>query len=470
MRRNLRWQLTVAFALVSLLVLSLLAGVGLWFGRQTYLSLKADLVKQEIVSNVRTHYQLHGTLEGLAPQEKPPGETSASPVAASPPALPPVERGSTPGVPPFIVLDSAYQVVAETAGYPRGTVIPAAQRVGLTPIAVRDKVVAYLLPTGTPPQLDAASRTFLTRSTVALVLITLLAVLLASALGAALSRQVLEPLQALRRGVRTLTHGQHPQPLPDAPSAELAELSRAFNTMSAELERRRIASQQFSADIAHELGTPLGIMRGTLEAMQDGTLPVTPERLTRLQGQVLYVMHVAADLRLLSLADAGDLKLNHQAIRVDRLLDDLNSAFQAQVQAAGLTLEVRSVPLNFQADPVRLTQIMNNLIQNALNHTPSGGTITLRAQQPHPAMLEISVQDTGTGIPDAQLPFVFDRLYRSDTSRSKPGSGLGLSISRMLAEAHGGTLELSSVEGYGTTATLKLPNELLSGVPPAVQT
>ncbi|GGS25834.1 hypothetical protein GCM10008961_16650 [Deinococcus knuensis] len=238
--------------------------------------------------------------------------------------------------------------------------------------------------------------------------------------------------------------------------------------MAAELERRRIASQQFSADIAHELNTPLSVIRGTLEAMQDGTLPATPERLARLQVQAGQVQHIAADLRLLSMADAGDLTLRPESLRADHLLEELAGAFSEAADRQGVTLHApplhaHAPPLTVQADPLRLGQILGNLLQNALNHTPAGGRVTLTASalsfsdDGAPGELAVTVQDTGCGIPAHQLPLVFDRLYRADPSRSRPGSGLGLSIARTLAEAHGGRLTLTSVPGQGTTATLTLP-------------
>lgn len=453
MLRNLRSRLVLAFTLVSLLALALLAGVTLWYGRDTYLSLKAEQVQRDIENNVRVYYGLHGTLAGLAPQEKPPEEQAVTPT----PPTPPHPAATPPTPPPFVVLGSDYRVVSGVTGYAGGALIPVKQRGALVAVKLADRTVAYLLPTGTPPQLNAASRAFLNRTGWALLGVVGLSTLLAALVGAWLARQLLEPLQALRGGVRSLTRGEQPAALPNSSTAELTELSQAFNTMTAELERRRIASRQFSADIAHELGNPLSIMRGTLEAMQDGTLPVTPERLTRLHTQTEYLMHLAGDLRLLSLADAGDLHLKLQGVDIALLLSEVSSAFQAQAQARGVTLSTRAHPSSIQADPLRVTQILHNLVQNALNHTPAGGQITLSADPVGTEWLDIRVQDTGTGIPAEHLPHVFERLYRADPSRSTPGSGLGLSMARTLAQAHGGTLELASQVGQGTAAVLRLP-------------
>ncbi|GGS25842.1 hypothetical protein [Deinococcus knuensis] len=182
MPRTLRLQLTVTFTLVNLLVLTLLSGVVFGFGRQTYLNLKREQVRLDIVNNVRTHYQLRGTLAGLTPQERPPEETAS-----------PGHRQDPPGQPPFIVLDSQYRVAADVPGTPRGTPVPVTGR-DLTAVRVQGRVVAYLLPTGTPPQPDATSRAFLNRAGLALAACTLLTLTLAVTLGVLLSRPLLAPL------------------------------------------------------------------------------------------------------------------------------------------------------------------------------------------------------------------------------------------------------------------------------------
>lgn len=445
--RRLRARLIRAFTLVSLPALMLLAGITFFYARHTYLELRQAEVLRELDNNIRVYYRVNASLKGLRPQEPPPSVRNQ----VRPPPPP-----TTP--PPFIVLDRTYRVLSGVAGYPTGTVIPAAQRPGLREIRIDGQVIAYLVATGTLPPLDAQSKAFLTRTGLLLLGAVALAALLATSLGAGVSRRLLAPLGALQRGVRALTTGQTPPPLPTDPSDELGELLAAFNTMTAELERRRVASQQFSADIAHDLTTPLSVMRATLEALLEGTLSPTPERLTRLHAQTGHLLHLTGDLRLLSLADAGDLVLNRREVNVARLLADTASSFGDRAQQAGVTLTVQVVngtPLH--VDPVRLTQVLHNLVQNSLNHTPAGGDVTLRGEPLNLGGWRITVEDTGRGIPPEQLERVFDRLHRVDEARSSPGSGLGLSIARTLAEAHGGTLTLASRLGKGTTATLTLP-------------
>lgn len=447
--RRLRARLIRAFALVSLPALLLLAGVTFLSARHTYLGLRQAEVLRELDNNIRRHYRVRGTLAGLEPQEPPPEERNLAP--GSRPAPP-------DSLPPFLVLDPAFRVVNGVPGYPTGTVVPTGQRAGLREVRVNGRAVAFLYATGTPPPLDAPGRAFLRGTALLLLAAVGLSALLATVLGAAVSRQLLAPLRALQRGVRALTVGHTSHPLPVGPPDELGELLSAFNAMTAELERRRVASRQFSADIAHDLTTPLSVMRASLEAMLEGTLSPTPGRLTRLHAQTGHLLHLTSDLRLLSLADAGDLTLERREVNVSRLLAEVAAAFEDRARQAGVTLTVQAAggpPARL--DPARITRVLHNLVQNALNHTPPGGAVTLGAEATGAAGWRLTVRDTGRGIAPEHLERVFDRLHRVDDARTTPGSGLGLSIARTLAEAHGGTLTLESRVGEGTAATLTLP-------------
>ncbi|GHF59053.1 signal transduction histidine kinase [Deinococcus metalli] len=440
---TLRARLVLAFALVSVPALLLLSAVTFGYVQRAYVNIKAQEVVSQVMNNVQAHYRANGTLAGLHPQE--------IPVA---PAGAPVQMGHPDSPPPYLVLDPQRRVVVGVTGYPAGTVLDGA----VQPILVDGQTIAYLYATGTPPTLDAQSRALLTRSGWLLAGLVTAVAGLAVLSGALLARRFLAPLGVLQDGVHRLTLGQSPRLHGAMPDGEWGELFRAFGAMTAELERRRIADRQFGADIAHELGTPLAVLRGTVEAMQDGTLPATPERLGRLQIQLSHLLHLSGDLRLLWLADAGDLRLNCENVTVTALLTDVQDAFRSAASERGVILDGPAVILpTALLDPVRITQVLHNLVQNALNHTPSGGRVTLTADQPAPGTLRIVVRDTGRGMAPEQLERVFDRLYRADDSRAAPGSGLGLSIARSLVAAHGGTLTLSSAPGAGTEATVTLP-------------
>jgi signal transduction histidine kinase len=219
-----------------------------------------------------------------------------------------------------------------------------------------------------------------------------------------------------------------------------------------------------TADIAHDLRTPLTVIRGYLEAMTDGSLAPSPERLAAIRGEVTTLHHLIEDLRTLSLADAGELRLQRQPVQPGALLADVHESFALQAEARGVKLEIDAAPdvPPVAVDPLRMTQVFGNLVSNALRHTPPGGQVTLHAALTGPNV-EFTVEDTGEGIPPEQLAHIFERFYRGDTSRQQheDESGLGLAIVRSLVEVHGGTIRAESVPGRGTRMIITLTPQLL---------
>jgi two-component system sensor histidine kinase BaeS len=213
------------------------------------------------------------------------------------------------------------------------------------------------------------------------------------------------------------------------------------------------------SDIAHELRTPLTNIRGWLEAAQDGISPPDAALLSSLQEEAMLLQHIIDDLQILSTADAGTLRLNRERLRLPELVDQVEAAHRATAEAAGITVRTDVVgEPTVEADPLRLRQVLGNLMSNAIRHTPPGGTITLSASPAGEHAL-ISVADTGSGIESIDLPRIFDRFWRADKSRSRRsgGSGLGLCIVKQLVEAHQGTVTAVSTPGVKTVFTLQLP-------------
>jgi signal transduction histidine kinase len=240
--------------------------------------------------------------------------------------------------------------------------------------------------------------------------------------------------------------------------------------MAENLDRAEIQRKRLIADVAHELRTPIAVMQANLEAMLDGVLPLDDEQVAALLNETLLLKRLVGDLRLLSLVESGELKLEKQATDVAALLRQVTDRIHVQAQENGVSLELDQ-PENLPAvlvDPGRITQVLNNLIGNALRYTPQGGKISLGAQRsPNSSgYVEVTVTDTGPGIDPADVPFVFDRFYRADPSRTHAsgGSGLGLTIVKQLVEAHGGKVNVISPvfintgeQGYGTKFTFTLP-------------
>ncbi|MEA3340095.1 MAG: HAMP domain-containing sensor histidine kinase [Chloroflexota bacterium] len=250
-------------------------------------------------------------------------------------------------------------------------------------------------------------------------------------------------------------------PVPEHGPREFGRLAQSFNRMTEELERADQRRRTLTADVAHELRTPLHIIQGNLEGILDDVYEPTSEHIEATLEETRLLARLVDDLRTLSLAEAGQLPLVWEPVDVAELLADLSTSFSGQAEAAGLDLriEIENDPPTIAGDVGRLNQVLGNLTANALRHTPSGGSITLRAQ-PMEGGVRIVVRDTGDGIPAEDLPYVFDRFWRGDRARSHAGgagSGLGLAIARQLVRAHGGAIRVESELGQGTTCTIELP-------------
>jgi len=218
-----------------------------------------------------------------------------------------------------------------------------------------------------------------------------------------------------------------------------------------------------TADIAHELRNPLSVIRGNLEAMLDGVYPADVEHVGPIYEETLLLQRLVQDLRLLSLADAGQLQLVRAQVDLVALLSGIADSVQAVADDQGteIQLDLPGEPLVVEGDADRLRQVVGNLLGNALRYTPAGGRVTLRAWRAG-GRARIQVSDTGPGIAPEDLPHVFDRFYRAGTARDRAsgGSGLGLAIARALVQAHGGEIEVASLPGEGATFTIVLGQQV----------
>jgi signal transduction histidine kinase len=228
--------------------------------------------------------------------------------------------------------------------------------------------------------------------------------------------------------------------------------------MSAELEQLNEQRVQMTADIAHDLRTPLTVLGGYLEAMQEKVLDPTPERLETMHNEIQGLIRLVEDLRTLSLADSGALGLKCSLTDPEDLLARAAETFSLQAEEAGIDLRVQTHPslIQVRVDPERFHQVLSNLVANAIRHTPASGKITLSARIESGAVC-FEVRDTGEGIPPESLPHIFDRFYRVSKAREQTSgeSGLGLAIARSLVAAHGGRLTAQS-EGVGKGSTFKI--------------
>ena len=252
-------------------------------------------------------------------------------------------------------------------------------------------------------------------------------------------------------------------PVPERGPREFRRLTQSFNRMTEELQRADQQRRNLTADVAHELRTPLHIIQGNLEGVLDEVYEPTEEHITATLNETRTLARLVEDLRTLSLAEAGQLPMEWEDVDITELLADVETSFGGQAEAAGIDLRVETegdqTRIMVRGDVGRLEQVLGNLMGNALRHTPSGGTITLRVE-PADGGVRITVRDTGEGISSEDLPYVFERFWRGDRSRSRAGgtgSGLGLPIARQLVQGHGGTIEVESRVGKGTVFVIELP-------------
>lgn len=289
---------------------------------------------------------------------------------------------------------------------------------------------------------------------------TLLAVILALIFTFFLSRQISAPVKALTLAARRMGKGDLSQRVESKDKSEMGELAQAFNSMAGELERTERLRRNMVADAAHELRTPLTNIRGYLEAIRDGVKEADADTIHSLDEEAALLSRLVNDLQELSLAEAGELKLVRKGEDIAKLIKQTASALQEQATAKGLSISIAlpdRLPL-VNIDSHRIIQVLNNLLQNALAHTAKGGTVTIAARQ-QDNQVEVIVSDTGEGIPAEDMPYLFERFYRVDKSRTRAtgGSGLGLTITKRLVEAHGGRIEAYSELGKGSTFTFTLP-------------
>lgn len=449
--RSLTWKLSLAFLIVSVTG-AVVAAIVFWLATQNAFRGAAFAhARADFVTQMANYYQYHHSWKGVADYVRSLTQNQVP------------QQGPDPGPPrhpPFILIDQQRQVVVPGLHFPEGEQLSPSQAAGGVPVQVDGHVIGTVLNDGVPP-LSTADSLFLASTERALLLGVAASILAALGLGVVLARSLTRPVRELTTALHAMGGGELQQAVPVRSRDELGDLSAAFNTMSADLAFANMQRRQMTADIAHDLRTPVTVISGYLEALRDGVLPSSPERFAILYEEAQHLQHLIEDLRTLSLADASELTLHPEAISPRPLLERIAAAYHHQADQAGVILRVEA-PDDASAisvDVARITQVLSNLVANALRYTPSGGIISLSASET-PQGTQLQVRDTGQGIAPEALPRIFDRFYRADASRSQlqgESSGLGLAIAKAVVEAHGGTIRVTSQLGHGSTFTILLP-------------
>jgi two-component system sensor histidine kinase BaeS len=466
--RSLSFKLTLAFVLMGLMGAILVA---LLVGQRTRSEFDRFLSERDqaqIATALGGYYQRNGSWSGVEG------------AAASIPAL-------QNNADELLLVDRRGVVVLGSGRFRPGQRVQPRMLSGATPIKVDEQVVGALVslqmsgrPGANRPPPDMQ---FLERVTGAAVLSAGIATLVALVLGVLLARTLTRPLRELTAATQAMARGQLGQRVEVRSRDEIGALAASFNQMSADLTRASQLRKQMTADLAHDLRTPLSILRGYTEGLQDGRLEGAPRVYRIMHGEVEHLQRLVEDLRVLSLADAGELPLNKRTVDPAALLERTALAYVVAAEEQGVTLRVEAQPAlpSVLVDVDRMTQVLNNLVSNALRYTPAGGTVTLRASFEFSGLssllpgkealtqnaklttqnsVRLMVADTGSGIDPADLPLIFERFYRADKARQRTentSSGLGLAITRAIVDAHGGTISAASVPGSGTTFTIVLP-------------
>jgi len=444
--RSITLKMVLAFlgtALVSIVLIVVLArwNTGAEFSRFVSDRRGADLV-QELVEYYSTNRSWNGV-----------GETLAMDAPQMPDNGPPRD-------PFFTLTDGNGTVIFAGQGYHVGEQVDQGE-LGLgVAIEVDGQRVGTLVMGRIPFDRNPREQEFIQRTTLVLVYGAVGTSLVALFLGIFLSRTFTRPIRELTNATHEVAEGNLGLQVTVRSKDEMGELAASFNKMSSDLARSTEARKQMTADIAHELRTPLSLIIGHAEAVHDGVLKPSRDNFEIIREEAQRLEHLVDDLRTLSLADAGELSIYLQEVSPQKLLNDLQVTYQhlANQKNVIITTDAASELPMLNIDPGRMTQVLTNILDNALRHTPEGGQINLSAKSVDGGV-ELSVQDSGPGIQSEDINRIFNRFYRADASRHRDdgGSGLGLAIAKSIVEMHQGRIWAESEPGQGLRIVIHFP-------------
>ena len=448
MTRSISSKLIVAFLSIGIVSAAVIFLTARWSARQEFINFLSDENQTSVITQLTEYYLVNGSWVRVGTvfvQQQQPDYDHRPPQ-------------------PFTLADPNGTVVFSNGKYNPGDKLSESDFESGTAITENGQVIGIYVPlrmpfTGRPRELE-----FIERINMTLLYGALIGAVLALILGVIISRTLTRPIRELTKATHAISDGDLSQQVPVRTKDELGELAQAFNKMSTELSRSVNTRKQMTADIAHELRTPLSLILGHAEAVHDGVLPPTLDNFEIIREEATRLEHLVNDLRTLSLADAGELSIVPQIIEPERLVNEVASLYQYETRKKNISLDVNvASPLStIEVDPGRMTQVLTNILDNATRHTPAGGHITLSAKQVEETV-EFAIQDSGPGVPADVLERIFERFYRTDSSRQRDGdtggSGLGLAIAKSIVQAHGGQLSAESEPGQGLKIIISLPGK-----------
>jgi signal transduction histidine kinase len=458
MRLSITAKFILAFLLISLTGLALASVLANWLTVREFKQLSLEQARDRFANDMALYYQANGSWDGALENMR------LRSFRFGPPDGNPGRNASQDSRPPrnqaiyFVLTDANGQVVIPAGDYASGTTVSLEKLASGTPITNPSGTVGVVLLIGNAPPLGPREEQFLSAINWALFYSALGAAGMGLALAVFLARNLTRPLRALTTAIRAVAAGDLKQRVTVNSRDELEELANAFNGMSEDLHRLTQSRRQMTADIAHDLRTPLTVIGGYIESMHDGVLKPTQERLSLINTEVHRLQRLVEDLRILSQADAGELRLNWEPIALPGLLASIAQSYRPLADKQGIVIktEIADDLPEVNVDPDRIAQVLGNCVTNSLRYTPEGGEIIFKSWHDKKDVM-LAVQDTGQGISPETLPHIFDRFYRADSMRTQGDeSGLGLAIAKSIIEAHGGEISAESAEGQGTTIKIRL--------------
>ncbi|MFZ6026303.1 MAG: sensor histidine kinase [Chloroflexota bacterium] len=456
---SLKGKMILSYLAVALLTVLVVSALIRLTSGQSLMNLVVEEQTARMKEAVQDYYTLNGNLDGffdyyiqLYPMKRPPQENPQ-------PDMPEKFPGTRDIRGVHGLLDTEYRALMPMFGYDVGQTVPQEMVRQRIAVEVDGQTVAWILPdTSFEFQLSAEERLFLQRTTLAIGLAALAGVLAAVAMGFFLAGSLLQPIRRLTQASQALAHGDLDQQVPVTSSDELGQLTATFNQMSADLVRADAQRKRLTADITHDLSTPLQIISGYIEMLEGNEVTLTPQRIEIIKTEIEHLRRLVGDLTTLAQVEAGGLDIQFQPVSPTDLFERLYHAYQpiAARQGVALVLDVPEAAPAISVDEGRMLQVVKNLLENALRYTTAGGKICLRVVVDG-GRVQLQVKDSGAGIDAEDLPYVFDRFYRADKSRgSNAGKmGLGLAICKALVAAQNGTIAAESAgKDEGTTITI----------------
>jgi signal transduction histidine kinase len=447
--RSISSKLIIAFLIIGIVSAVAIFITARWNTRQEFINFLSDQSQNSTVTSLANYHAQNGSWDGVEIIFR---ETNGH------------QPGGGPGglrVPPFTLTDNyGFVIFSNNGRIIPGEQIPADELELGQPITENGEVIGIFIQLRIPFEGNPRELEFIERTNLRLLYGALFGAIVALLLGIFLSRTITRPLRELTQATHAISEGDLTQQVSIRSRDELGELAKAFNKMSAQLLRSVTSRKQMTADIAHELRTPLSLILGHAEAVHDGVLPPTRENFEIIREEAERLEHLVEDLRILSLADAGELSIIPQPIDPGQFLHEVANLYQVKAQKKNIKLDLDiAAPLStLEVDPGRMTQVLTNILDNALRHTPENGTVTLSAKQIS-SKIEFAIQDSGPGLSPEDITRIFERFYRADPSRQREdgGSGLGLAIAKSIVQAHNGQLSAESEAGNGLKITISLP-------------